>query len=93
MLFFLEVFTGPECRMRYDDLCVTATNAAPTLSGEIAGKEPLPIPERKWREIAIDFIEKPPSSESCANMMVIIDRLGKGIVLDPLEKLNTDHVA
>lgn len=55
--------------------------------------KPLPIPERKWREIAIDFIEKLPESENCTNLMVIVDRLGKGIILEPLEKLDTDFIA
>jgi len=55
--------------------------------------KPLPIPERKWREISIDFIEKLPVSGGCTNLMVIVDRLGKGIILEPLEKLDTDYVA
>jgi hypothetical protein len=55
--------------------------------------KPLPILERKRREIAIDYIKKLLLSEDCANLMVIIDRLGKGIVLDLLEKFDADYVA
>jgi Integrase core domain len=47
----------------------------------------------KWREISIDFIEKPPESGGCTNLMVIVDRLGKGSIQVPMEKLDTDYVA
>jgi transposase InsO family protein len=55
--------------------------------------KPLPIPERKWREISIDFIEKLPISTGCSDMMVIVDRLGKGVIIEPCEKIDTDTVA
>ena len=49
--------------------------------------KPLPIPERKWREISIDFIEKLPISTGCSDMMVIVDRLGKGVIIEPWSNL------
>ncbi|THC87386.1 hypothetical protein EYZ11_013167 [Aspergillus tanneri] len=54
--------------------------------------KPLPIPDRKWREIAIDFIEKLPESNGCQNLMVIVDRLGKGVILIPCEQIDTPTV-
>lgn len=55
--------------------------------------KPLPIPERIWREISIDFIEKLPLSDGCTNIMVITDRLSKGVVIDGLEDLEATTVA
>jgi hypothetical protein len=55
--------------------------------------KPLPIPDRLWSEISIDFIEKLPESEGCQNMIVVTDRLGKGIVADGLPDLEVETVA
>lgn len=55
--------------------------------------KPLPIPERKWREISIDFIEKLPESSGCTNAMVIVDRLSKGVIVEPCEKIDAETVA
>ena len=53
---------------------------------------PLPIPERKWREISIDFIEKLPISKGCMYAMVVVDRLTKGMVLVPCTDITTETV-
>ena len=55
--------------------------------------KPLPIPDQKWRYIAIDFIEALPVSSGCKNIMVIVDRLGKGVIPIPCEKVDTYTVA
>lgn len=55
--------------------------------------KPLPIPDRIWSEISIDFITDLPSSESCKNMIVITDRLSKGVVADGLEDIEAETVA
>jgi hypothetical protein len=55
--------------------------------------KPLPIPGRQWREIAIDFVTKLPTSGNCEDLMVIGDRLGKGVVLVPCEKTDSETVA
>jgi hypothetical protein len=55
--------------------------------------KPLPIPDRLWSEISMDFIEKLPESEGCQNMIVITDRLGKGVVADGLSDLEAETVA
>ena len=41
----------------------------------------------------MDFIEKLPESEGCQNMIVVTDRLGKGIVADSLPDLEAETVA
>jgi hypothetical protein len=55
--------------------------------------KPLPIPERKWRDIAVDFVDKLPLSEGCTSMMVIVDRLGKGVIPIPCEDMEAETVA
>ena len=55
--------------------------------------KPLPISDRLWREISVDFITGLPESESCTNLMVITDRLGKGILLEPMRTIEVRDVA
>lgn len=55
--------------------------------------KPLPIPDRVWSEISMDFITGLPISEGCSNMVVITDRLSKGVVADGLEDIETETVA
>ena len=39
--------------------------------------EPLPISERPWESISMDFISALPTSEGCGSIMVIVDRFSK----------------
>lgn len=55
--------------------------------------KPLPIPDRIWSEISMDFITDLPESEACKNMIVITDRLGKGCIADGLENIEAETVA
>jgi hypothetical protein len=55
--------------------------------------KPLPIPERIWQEISIDFIVDLPESKGCTNLVVITDRLGKGVIFDGLPNIQADTVA
>jgi hypothetical protein len=55
--------------------------------------KPLPIPDRIWSEISMDFITELPESEGCENIVVITDRLSKGVVADGLDNLEADTVA
>jgi hypothetical protein len=55
--------------------------------------KPLPIPDRIWSEISMDFITDLPELEGCQNMIVIMDRLGKGVVADGLDDLEAETVA
>jgi len=50
------------------------------------------IPDRIWSEISMDFITGLPESEGCKNMIVITDRLGKGVVADRLDDLEAETV-
>ena len=43
----------------------------------------LPVPERPWNSISIDFIEKLPSSSGFDTILVIVDRLTKQSIFVP----------
>jgi len=55
--------------------------------------KPLPVPSRIWQEISIDFIVELPLSEGCTDMMVITDRLGKGVMLEAMRDITAETVA
>jgi len=57
--------------------------------------KPLPIPQRIWAEIAMDFItDLPPSKENGAtNLLVITDRLTKGVILIGMTEITAGRVA
>lgn len=55
--------------------------------------KPLPILERIWSEISMDFITNLPESEGCTNMIVVIDRLSKRILVDGLKNIEAETVA
>ena len=53
---------------------------------------PLPVLERQWREISINFIGPLPTSKKCKILMVITDRLSKGVILEGCENTETEHI-
>jgi predicted aspartyl protease len=55
--------------------------------------KPLPIPNRPWTEISIDFITDLPSSNENTFLMVITDRLFKSVILQPMKSITTEVVA
>ena len=57
--------------------------------------KPLPIPQRIWAEISMDFITGlPPSKEDGAtNLLVITDRLTKGVILVSMVEITAERVA
>jgi hypothetical protein len=46
----------------------------------------LPIPDRPWQHISVDFKEMPPDKEGINIVCVFIDRLGKRLILIPCNK-------
>ncbi len=50
---------------------------------------PLPIPERPWSHIAIDFITDLPNSDGHNTILTVVDRFSKACRLIPLPKLPT----
>ncbi len=55
--------------------------------------KPLPIPERIWSEISMDFITELPLSEGCTNLLVVTDRLSKGVIMEPCSTISAEAVA
>jgi hypothetical protein len=55
--------------------------------------KPLPIPERIWSEVSIDFITDLPESNGAKNIVLVTDRLGKGYVGAPLAKIDAESLA
>jgi hypothetical protein len=55
--------------------------------------KPLPVPERRWKHISVDFIVELPSSEENTNMMVVVDRLTKQVHIIPCSKITALAVA
>lgn len=55
--------------------------------------KPLPVPDQIWKEISIDFITELPTSEGRTNLVVITDRLGKGIMCEGLRDIKAKTVA
>jgi Integrase zinc binding domain len=54
----------------------------------------LPIPERPWNSISMDFIEKLPSSSGCDAILVIVDRLSKqGIFIPTTDNVTSAELA
>ena len=55
--------------------------------------KPLPIADRKWRQISMDFIQGLPESNGCTNILVITDRLTRGVILHPMATIGVDETA
>ena len=55
--------------------------------------KPLPVPDKMWQDISIDFITGLPESNGCMNVLVIVDRLSKGVILEGLKDLKVETVA
>ena len=55
--------------------------------------KPLLIPSRIWSEISIDFVIDLPESEGCKNLLVITDRLRKGVILEPCDSMDAEAMS
>lgn len=55
--------------------------------------KPLPIPDRFWRELQMDFITDLPKSQGCSNILVIKDRLSKEVCLEAMASMNAESCA
>ncbi|KAL0158963.1 hypothetical protein M9458_047039, partial [Cirrhinus mrigala] len=51
--------------------------------------QPLPVPQRPWSRIAVDFITDLPPSSGYTTILTVVDRFSKGCRLIPLSKLPT----
>nr|GEV17910.1 reverse transcriptase [Tanacetum cinerariifolium] len=67
--------------IRYCNVC---QRQKPDLSAYPGLIQPLPIPERIWKEISMDFIKKLPTSHEKSVILVVLDRLSKYAHFIPL---------
>ncbi|KAL4376298.1 hypothetical protein GQ457_02G009360 [Hibiscus cannabinus] len=49
--------------------------------------QPLPIPERPWESISLDFIIGLPNTDNCSSIMVVVDRFSKYATFIPASKV------
>jgi transposase InsO family protein len=54
--------------------------------------KPLPIPDRRWREISIDFIQNLHEAQGYRHLLVITDRLSKEVIIEPVKNMDVDTV-
>jgi len=63
--------------------CIICMRSKPQRHRPYESLQQLPIPERPWNSISMDFIEKLPSSSSFDTILVIVDRLSKQAIFIP----------
>ena len=83
---------------RYVKNCVTCRRAKPAHDPYQGMLKSLPVPERRWADISIDFIvEAPPTlnlwGQKCSNMLVIVDRLTKNTWIEPVHSMTAEDTA
>jgi hypothetical protein len=55
--------------------------------------KPLPIPDQIWGEVSMDFVTDLHPSKGHTNVLVVTDRLGKGVKLKGLKDIKAETVA
>jgi len=79
-------YTWPGLRdfvKKYVKSCTTCMRAKPQRHKPYGLLKQLPIPERPWNSISMDFIETLPTSSGCDAILVIVDRLSKQGIFIP----------
>lgn len=70
-------------------LCHTCNMNKPSNQLPAGLLQPLPIPQRPWSHIAIDFVTDLPASSGFTTILTVIDHFSKACRLIPLPKLPT----
>jgi hypothetical protein len=78
---------------RYIRNCDTCGRIKPWRDLKQGLLKPLPVPDRIWKELSMDFITGLPASDGCTILLVITDRLSKDLILIPLSGIDTELVA
>jgi hypothetical protein len=79
-------YTWPNIRTQVKEFCqscVTCMRSKPQRHRPYGNLKQLPIPDRPWNSISMDFIEKLPSLSGYDTILVIIDRLSKQAIFIP----------
>uniref|UniRef100_A0AAQ4QM75 Gypsy retrotransposon integrase-like protein 1 n=5 Tax=Gasterosteus aculeatus aculeatus TaxID=481459 RepID=A0AAQ4QM75_GASAC len=85
-----EQFWWPSLTQDVTDYVQACTTCAQTRSPRDLPSgllEPLPIPNRPWSHMAVDFITDLPCSQGFTTILVAVDRFSKACRLIPLKKL------
>jgi len=74
----LPVYVKDYCKS-----CTTCSRTKPVCHKPYGLLKQLPIPEKPWNSISMDFIEKLPPSSSYTSILVIVDHLSKQSLFIP----------
>ncbi|KAK3571434.1 hypothetical protein QTP86_012062 [Hemibagrus guttatus] len=74
---------------RYVRQCATCTQARTSRQRPEGLLESLPVPQRPWSHLSVDFLTDLPDSGGFTAIMVVVDRFSKGCKLVPLKGLPT----
>jgi hypothetical protein len=81
---------------RFTRNCRTCRRSKPYKEGKHGLLHPLPVPERFWTDISVDFITPLPdckrAGRTYSHIMVVVDRLSKKQKFIPLETLEVEEV-
>src|SRR6266852_9343459 len=74
--------------------CITCGRAKARRHQPYGTLQQLPIPERLWHSVSMDFIEQLPPSSDFTVILVIVDRLTKQSLFLPMtDKVTSEEVA
>jgi hypothetical protein len=84
--YLCQNYTWPKMRMDIDCYtcnCHTCQHAKPSRHAPFGVLHPLPIPDRPWQDISMDFVMGLPWSNGCDAIWVVVDHLTKERYLVP----------
>ena len=85
----LRTFVKDYCKS-----CTTCMRSKPQRHRPYGLLKQLPIPERPWNSISMDFIEKLPNSAGYDSILVIVDRMSKqGIFISTYDTITSAQLA
>ena len=82
-----------ECARRFTRNCYSCGGQTVWRDRKKGLLRPLPIPEQQWQELSIDYITDLPKSNGYTNILVVTDRLGKGVIFAPCKDLSASTLA
>ncbi|KAL0180337.1 hypothetical protein M9458_025779, partial [Cirrhinus mrigala] len=78
---------GPVCTIRYVQSCSVCAMSTSPRQLPTDKLVPLPIPQRPWSHIGVDFVTNLPAAEGNSCILVMVDRFSKMYKLFPLKGL------